>query len=107
MEGERLFIICFMLLIVTASFAPSSRASEDFNCKEITANEDNISSECVSNQNIPCNWEGWRNSFPEVRCKRRPCDRRIQVLSMKCMNGFLTEVKVEYICVTCQDSPGL
>ena len=107
MEGERLFIICFMLLIVTASVAPSSGASEDFNSRKIAANEDDTPSECVSNQSIPCNWEGWRNSFPGVRCTRRPCDRRIQVLSMKCMNGFLTEVKVEYICVTCQDSPGL
>ena len=107
MEGERLFIICFILLIVTASFAPSSRAAEDFNSKKIAANEDNTSSECVSNQSIPCNLEGWRNSFPEVRCTRRPCDRHIQVLRMKCMGGFLTEVRADRICTACQDSPGL
>jgi hypothetical protein len=107
MEGERLFIICFMLLIVTASFASSSRADEDFNSKKIATNEENTSSGGVSSQNIPCNWEGWRNSFPEVRCKRRPCDRSIQVLTMKCMNGFLKEVRVEKICIACQESPGL
>ena len=107
MEGERLFRICVMLLIVTVSFAPSSRASEEFNSKKIAAHEDNTSSECASNPSIQCNWEGWRNSFPEVRCKRRPCDRRKQVLRMKCMDGLLTEVRVDRICVACQDSPGL
>lgn len=107
MEGKRTFIFCFVLLIVAASFAPSSRASEDLNSKKISENEDNTSSECVSNQSIPCNWEGWRNSFPEVRCTRWPCDRRIQVLGMKCMDGFLTEVRVDRICVACQESPGL
>lgn len=107
MEGERLFIICLMLLIIMGPFAPLSRASDDFNTKMIAAKEDNISSECVSNQSIPCNWEGWRNSFPEVRCTRWPCDRHIQVLRMKCMDGFLNEVSVERICVACQESPGL
>ena len=107
MEGERLFIIFFILLFVIASFAPSGRAAEDFNSKKIAANEDNNSSEGVSNQSIPCNWEGWRNSFPEVRCTRWPCDRRIQVLKMKCRDGFLTEVRADRICVACQDSPGL
>ena len=107
MEGERFFIICFILLIVIASFTPSSRAAEDCNSKKITANEDKTSSECVSNQSIPCNWEGWRNSFPEVRCTRRSCDRRIQVLKMNCMGGVLTEVRTDRICIACQDSPGL
>jgi len=107
MEAKRLFIICFMLLSFTASFAPSSRASEDFNSKKIAANEDNTPSVCVSNQSIPCNWEGWRNSFPGVQCTRRPCDRTIEVLGMKCMDDFLTEVRIDRICVACQESPGL
>jgi hypothetical protein len=107
MEGQKLFITCFMLLIVTASFAPSSGASEDFNGRKIAANENNTSSECVSNQGIPCNWEGWRNSFPGVRCTRRPCDRYIQVLRMKCMDGFLTEVSAGRICEACQEAPRL
>ena len=107
MKGERLCIICFMLLIITASFAPLSRASEDFDSQKIAANEDNTSSEYVSNQSIPCNWEGWRHSFPGVKCTRWPCDRHIQVLRMKCMDGFLTEVRVDRICVACQESPGL
>lgn len=107
MEGQRLFIYCFILLIVAAFFASSSRASEDFNSKNIATNEDNTSSEGVSSQSIPCNWEGWRNSFPGVRCKRRPCDRTIEVLRMKCMDGFLTEVSVDRICVACQEAPRL
>jgi hypothetical protein len=107
MEGKRLLIIWFMLLIVTAPFAPSSTASENFNSIKIAANEDNTSSECVSNQSISCNWEGWKNSFPEVRCTIRPCDRSIQVLRMKCLDGFLTEVRVNRICVACQEPPGL
>ena len=107
MESKRLLIICFILLMVTASFAPSSRASEDINRKKITANEDSTSAECVSNQTIPCNWEGWRNSYPEVRCTRWPCDRYIEVLKMKCMDGFLVEVKAVSICMACQDAPGL
>ena len=107
MEGKRLLIIYFMLLIVTASFAPSSRASEDFNGKKIAVNEDITNSECASNQSIPCNWEGWRDSFPEVRCTRWPCDRHIQVLRMKCMGGFLTEVRADRICAGCPESPGL
>ena len=107
MEGKRVLIIYFMLLIVTASFAPSISAAEDFKIKKIAANEDYTSSECVSNQSIPCNWEGWKNSFPGVRCKRRLCNRYIQVLSMKCMAGFLAEVRVDRICAACQESPGL
>jgi len=107
MEGQRLFIISFMLLIVAASFASSSRASEDFNSKNIATNEDNTSSEGVSSQSIPCNWEGWRNSFPGVKCTSRPCDRHIQVLRMKCTDGFLTEVRVDKICVACQEAPRL
>ena len=104
MEGQKLFIICLMLLIVTAPFVPSSGASEDFNSRKIAANEDDTPSKCVSNQSIPCNWDGWRNSFPGVRCTRRPCDRYIQVLRMKCMGGFLTEVSVGRICVACQEA---
>ena len=96
-----------MLLIVITSFAPSSRASEDFHSKKISANEDSTSSECDSSQSIPCNWEGWRNSYPGVRCTRWPCDRYIQVLRMKCLDGFLTEVRVDRICAACQESPGL
>ena len=107
MEGERFFIICFILLIVIVSFTPSSRAAEDCNSKKIAANEDNTTSECVSNQSIPCNWEGWRDSYPGIRCTRRPCDRTIQVLSMKCMGGFLTEVRVDRICGACRKAPRL
>jgi hypothetical protein len=107
MEDKKLFIICFMLLIVAASFGSSSRASEDLNSKNIAKNEDNASSGGVSSQSIPCNWEGWKNSFPGVRCPSRPCDRSIQVLRMKCMNGFLTEVRVDRICIACQGPPGL
>ena len=106
MEDKKLFIICFMLLIVAASFASSSRASEDLNSKNIAKNEDNTSSGGVSSQSIPCNWEGWKNSFPGVRCPTRPCDRFIQVLRMNCMNGFLTEARVDRICIACQESPG-
>ena len=107
MEAKRLFIICFMLLSFTAFFAPASTASENINSKKIAANEDNPSSECGSSQRIPCNWEGWRNSYPGVRCTRWPCDRYIQVLRMKCLDGFLTEASVDRICVACQESPGL
>ena len=107
MEGERLFMICFVLLIVTASVAPSRSAAEDFTSNKIAAKEDITNSECVSNQSIPCNWEGWRDSFPGIRCTSRPCDRRIQVLKMKCVDGFLSEVRADRICVACQKSPGL
>ncbi len=104
MEGQRLFIFCFILLIVAAFFASSSRASEDFNSKNIATNEDNTSSEGVSSQRIPCNWEEWRYSYPGVRCTSRACDRHIQVLKMKCTDGFLTEVSVGRICVACQEA---
>ena len=105
MEGKRLLIIFFILLIVSSSFASSSKVSEDLNSKKMAANEDNTSSECVSNQSIPCNWEGWRNSFAGVSCPRWPCDRYHQVLGMKCMDGFLSEVSVVRICTACQESP--
>jgi hypothetical protein len=107
MGSQRLFIFGFILLIFTASFAPSSGASEDLNSKKIAVNEDNTSSECVSYQKIPCNWEGWRSSYPEVKCTRWPCDRYIEVLRMKCRDGFLSEVKAVSICIACQDAPGL
>ncbi|MBT8369554.1 MAG: hypothetical protein KJO34_01240 [Deltaproteobacteria bacterium] len=105
MKGEKLFVICFMLLIFSASFASSSRADENLNSIKIAANEDNTSSECGSNQSIPCNWKGWKNSFAGVSCPRWPCDRYHQVLGMKCMDGFLSEVSVVKICMACQESP--
>ena len=109
MKSERLFIVYFMLLIITASFAHLSIASENYSNKKITAKKNSTSSEGVSNQKIPCDWEGWINSYPGVRCSRWFCDRHIQVLKMKCIDGFLTEVKVGRVCVTCRkrESPGL
>ena len=109
MKRERLFIICFMLLTITASLAQVSKACENYSVLNIIAKKDNVSSEPVSVQKIPCNWEGWQNSFPEVRCGGRSCSRQIQVLKMRCIDGVLTEVKAGRICVACMkpDSPGL
>ena len=107
MENQRVLIFCLIIVIVTTSFAFSSGASDELNGKKIAVNEANASSECVSDQKIPCNWEGWRSSYPEVKCTRRPCDRYIEVLKMKCMDGFLTEVETGNICMACQDAPGL
>ena len=108
MESQRLLIFCLILLIGTASFAPSSVASDDLNSNKLAANEDSASSECVSDQKIPCNWEGWKSSLPEVKCTgRRPCNRTIEVLRMKCMDGVLTEVEAGNICTACEEPPGL
>ena len=108
MEVERTFIIVSVLLIVTAAFASSSNVTDNLTNRRIATNEYNISSECGDDQSIPCNWEGWRHSYPEVRCPtRRSCDRYSQVLSMKCRGGVLSEARVERICTACQESPGL
>ena len=109
MKNERLFIIYFMVLIITAFFAHLSIASENYSIKKVTAKKDCTSSEPVSNQKIPCDWEGLINSYPGVRCSKWSCDRYIQVLTMKCMDGFLTEVKIGRVCASCRkrESPGL
>ena len=107
MKSERLLMILIVFLISVTLFASLSRASENFRSNKIAANEKSSSSKRVSNQSIPCNWEGWRNSFPGVRCTRRHCDRYIQILSMKCMNGFLVEVKVDKVCGACVESPDI
>ena len=109
MKRKKLFIICFTLSTIAASLAHVSRACENYGVQNIIAKKDNVSSEPVLTQNIPCNWEGWQNSFPEAKCMGRSCSRQIQVLKMRCIDGVLTEVKAGRICVTCMqpDSPGL
>ena len=107
MKRERLLMSLIVFLISVAFFANLSRASENLHSNKVAASEKNSSSERVSNQSIPCNWEGWRNSFPGVRCTRRHCDRYIQVLSMKCMNGSLAEVKIDKVCGACVESPDI
>jgi hypothetical protein len=107
MKGKRLFILCFILLIVTACLTPSSMAFEDTNHQKIANKETNNSSKSVSSHRITCNWEGWKDSFPGVKCKRWPCERHIQVLRMKCMDGFISAVEAVRICKVCQESPGL
>ena len=102
MEGKRFIFFCLTLLMITASWVPSSRAAEDLICKEIVASKDSISSERVSNQGIKCNWTGWRNSHPGIKCRPMHCSSRMMVISMNCSEGFLTEMRTKRICVACK-----
>ena len=107
MKTGRWFIISCILLIVAACFVPAGTASGDSDSNAIAANKDNAPIEGVSNQGVACNWKGWRSSIPEARCIRWPCDRYVETLRIKCVDGFLTEVKVAVICEACQEPPGL
>ena len=105
MEGGKLFVICILLLIFIAPVASSSIAAEESSNNEIVANEDVNSSDCGSSQAISCNWEGWFGSRKGVRCRRWPCSRHVNIMRMKCTDGFLTEVKAGRVCVACQEGP--
>ena len=103
MDAGKLLVFCLMLLIVAVFSATSGNASEEGQNKKIASNKDITSSECASHQRIPCNWEGWRNSYPEVRCRSKGCFRYSQAFKMKCLDGYLSEVRAYRICMDCAE----
>jgi hypothetical protein len=105
MKFEKLLIFGFLLLMLSASWIPSSSALEDFPRKEIVTNKDINLSARPSNQSITCNWMGWKNSYPGAKCRRKGCVTRIEVLSMKCLEGVITEVRTDRVCQTCVEPP--
>ncbi len=90
-----------MLLMFTTYWAPEGRAEENLPTKENGADKDSISPQQVSGQGIPCNWSGWKNSFPEVKCDYNRCSKYREILMMKCSDGFITEVKADRVCADC------
>ena len=92
-----------MLLMVAAYWVPAIGAEQDLPSNTNIADKDSTSPPHVSNQGIPCNWSGWKNSFPEVKCRINRCDRYREVLIMKCSDGFITGVKAARVCAGCWD----
>ena len=90
-----------ILLTMAAYWVPAGQAIEYLAAKETVTDKKNSSPEGFSGQGIPCNWSGWKNSFPEVRCKYNRCARRREVLMIKCSDGFITEMKTNRVCAAC------
>ena len=105
MTAKILIVLRFSLIIFTVLVAPIAMAMDETETRLMAANEVKTPLENPLNQTIPCNWEGWQDSYPGVKCARWQCDRYIQVLSMKCTSGLVTEVKVKRICAACQTPP--
>lgn len=101
MNKIRCIIWGMMLLMLTAYWVPAGGANQELPVKENVANKNGTSPERLSGQGIPCNWSGWKNSFPEVKCNYNRCDKRREVLMLKCMDGFVTEVKAARVCAGC------
>lgn len=98
MKLRNAIAICLMAGLVWTAFADWGSTSE-----ENTMQKDNDSAKQVSQQNLPCNWEGWSKTHPEVECGRLPCDQYGQVFKMKCTAGKVEEVKLETVCVACRE----
>jgi hypothetical protein len=101
MDKLRCIIWCIMLLIFTANWAPEGRTEQDLPSDRNVSDKKNTSPERVSSQGIPCNWSGWKNSFPEVKCDYDRCAKHREILMMKCSDGFITEVKAGRVCSRC------
>ena len=101
MDKIRCIIGGVMLLMVAAYWVPASAAEQDLPSQDNVTEKDSTSPERVSGQGIPCNWSGWKNSFPEVKCDRNRCSRYREILMMKCAGGFITEVKAKTVCARC------
>jgi hypothetical protein len=101
MEKMKCLTCGLMLLMFTAFWIPTSSAEQDLTSKENVSDKESTSAGRVSNQGIPCNWSGWKNSFPEVKCARDRCSGYREILMMKCSDGFITEVKAARVCADC------
>ena len=101
MDKIRCIIWGMMFLMLTAYWVPAGGANQELRAKENVADKDSTAYERRSGQGIPCNWSGWKNSFPEVKCRNNRCDYHREVLMLKCMDGFVTEVKADRVCAGC------
>ena len=101
MEKIRCIIWGMMFVMLTAGWIPTGEAAQDLRAQENVAVKNSTSSERRAGQGIPCNWSGWKNSFPEVKCRYNRCDKKREVLRIKCLDGFVTEVKAVRVCAGC------
>ena len=100
-------IICVTLivalLIAASSWVTADNTTKDLTAKEKVIEKSSTAMERLSSQGIPCNWSGWKNSFPGVKCSHNRCSKYTEILMMKCSKGFLTEVKAKRVCASCDN----
>ena len=96
------FVFSVMVPVIAASLVSAGAAAEVSRSAVVPADDDGAAAKRLSYQGIPCNWKGWKNSYPEAECTMKPCDRYVEVLQMKCSDGFITEARVDSICFACQ-----
>jgi hypothetical protein len=89
--------------MLTASGITASESTQVLRVKENLADKSSTSAERPPGPGIPCNWTGWKNSFPEVKCGHNRCDKKREVLRIKCLDGFVTEVKTARVCAGCME----
>ena len=92
-----------MLLMAVSYWGPADSAAKDLTSKAEVSEKTSTSPERLPTQGIACNWSGWRNSFPEVKCRYNRCSGYREILMMKCSEGFITEVKAKRVCAACDE----
>jgi hypothetical protein len=98
------YIFCGLIFLMIVAFGmPAGSAEQDTDAKANAAEKDTVSPQRDLSQGIPCNWSGWKNSFPGVKCARNRCNRYREVLSMLCTGGSIAEVKTDRVCAGCWD----
>jgi hypothetical protein len=102
LTGLKNVILIASLLLLTAGGVLADEETGDTPTREPRADKNATFSDQHSVRDIPCNWSGWKNSFPEVKCSYNRCERNREVLSMKCLDGFVTEVKTARVCAGCE-----
>jgi hypothetical protein len=98
---KTLFLIV-MFVMLTADWFLAGEGTRNSAATQSRARNQTNESDQRSVQLISCNWSGWKNSFPEVKCSYNRCERKREVLSMKCLDGFVTEVKTAKVCAGCE-----
>ena len=101
MKKIRCIIWGVMFVMLTASWIMASVDTQVLGAQENVADKSSTSAEQPPGQGIPCNWNGWKNSFPEVKCGHNRCAKKREVLRIKCLQGLVTEVKAARICAGC------
>ena len=101
MNKIKCVILSVALLVVASNWVLADSTTKDLTAKEKVIEKSSTATERPSSQGIPCNWSGWKNSFPEVKCSYNRCSKYSEILMMKCSDGFLTEVKAKRVCAGC------
>ena len=102
MKTLKTLFLFVMFVMLFANWSLAGEGTRNSAATQSLAHNQASESDQRSVQFISCNWSGWKNSFPEVKCPYNRCQGKREVLSMKCLDGFVTEVKTAKVCAGCE-----